>query len=344
VCGIDEGCTWATDILRCSFTDYLPDYRFEHPDVMRLAAEDAAYWTTRFHVDGVRIDAVPMMPRAATRRIVDALRGAVAPAAASVTLGEVFTGTNGYPTIQPYLGPGGLSSAFDFPLMWTMRDAIATDRVGFAEVDAVLAHGEASIAGSGSIFARMLDNHDTSRFLSEAAGDGARHAWDDPPGDPPNDAPYQRLELGLALLFTLPGIPVVYYGDEIGLAGATDPDSRRVMPRLSDLAPRQARVLGVARKLGALRAATEALRRGGRRTLHADRDTYAYTRTAKGGDTALVLLSKSTRATSLAVAANTLPDGKYVDAMTGEEVTFSHGEATSVAIAPLSFRIFVSAR
>lgn len=343
VCGIDEGCTWATEILRCSFTEYLPDYRFEHPDVMRLAAEDASYWAKRFHVDGVRIDAVPMMPRAATRRIVDSLRGAVAPADASFTLGEVFTGTDGYPTIQQYLGPGGLSSAFDFPLMWTMRDAIATDRVGFAEVDAVLAHGEASIAGSGSIFARMLDNHDTSRFLSEAAGDGGRHAWDDPPGDPPSDAPYQRLELGLALLFTLPGIPVLYYGDEIGLAGATDPDSRRVMPRLSELSPRQAHVLDVAKKLGALRAATAALRNGVHRTVRADRDTFVFTRTAKNGAAALILLSKSTRATTFALDAEAVPRGNFQDAMTGEPMTFS-GSATSIALPPLSFRIFVPAR
>jgi glycosidase len=344
LCGIDEGCTWATEILHCSFTEYLPDYRFEHPDVMRLAAEDAAYWMERFHVDGVRIDAVPMMPRATTRRIVDALHGAVAPAPASFTLGEVFTGTDGFPTIQQYLGPGGLSSAFDFPLMWTMRDAIAGDRVGFAEVDAVLAHGEASIAGSGSLLARMLDNHDTSRFLSEAAGDGARHAWDDPPGDPPSDAPYQRLELGLALLFTLPGIPVVYYGDEIGLAGATDPDSRRVMPRVSDLSPRQAHVLDVTRKLGSLRASREVLRRGTHRTLRADRDTYAFTRSMTGGDAALVLLSKSTAKTTLTIDANTLPQGEYVDALTGEPATFASDATTSVTVPPLSFRIFVQAR
>ncbi|MET0593633.1 MAG: alpha-amylase family glycosyl hydrolase, partial [Polyangiaceae bacterium] len=232
VCGVDDACSWATEIEHCWFTDFLPDYRFEHPDVMRLTAEDAAYWMKRFHVDGVRIDAVPMMPRSATRRIVDALQATAAPRSASFALGEVFTGTGGFPTIRQYVGPGGLSSAFDFPLMWTMRDAIATNRAGFADVEAIRAQGEEAFAGSGSLLARMIDNHDTSRFLSEAAGDGGQHPWDEPPATPTIERPYDKLKLGLVLLYTLSGVPVLYYGDEIGLAGATDPDSRRVMPNL----------------------------------------------------------------------------------------------------------------
>lgn len=338
VCG-EDACSWATAIERCWFTDYLPDYRFENGDVMRSAADDAAYWMTRFHVDGVRIDAVPMMPRAATRRIVDSMRRAVAPAAASFALGEVFTGGGGLPTIRYYLGPDGLSSAFDFPLMWALRDAVATDRSGFAEVDAILEQGEAAVAGSGSMLARMLDNHDTSRFLSEAAGDGDRHAWDDPPGDPDSDVPYQRLELGLALIMTLPGIPVLYYGDEVGLAGASDPDSRRVMPDLALLTARQRRVLDVTRKLGTLRAHLPALRTREQRTLVAERDRYVFTRGAASGSLVVVLASKSANPTTIGVAPGALPSGDYVDAMSGTEFRVENAAPTPIAMEPFSLRI-----
>jgi glycosidase len=296
---------------------------------------------TRFHADGVRIDAVPMMPLAATRRIVDGLRRVVAPTAASFTLGEIFTGTDGLPTIRGYLGPDGLSSAFDFPLMWTLRDAVADDRLGFTEVDAVLQQGEAGVAGSGSLLARMLDNHDTSRFLSEAAGDGARNAWDDPPGDPDSDVPYQRLELGLALLFTMPGIPVLYYGDEIGIAGASDPDSRRVMPDLSLLTARQRGVLDTARRLGTLRAKVEALRTGAERTILAERDTYAFTRATAGGSLAVVLVSKSDAPTTVTLAPGVLPPGRYVDAFDGTELRAEGTVPTLVAMPPWSFRVLL---
>jgi glycosidase len=36
--------------------------------------------------------------------------------------------------------------------------------------------------------------------------------------------------LGLDLIFTLPGIPQLYYGDELGMYGAGDPDNRRDLP------------------------------------------------------------------------------------------------------------------
>jgi glycosidase len=185
----------------------------------------------------------------------------------------------------------------------------------------------------------MLDNHDTSRFLSEAAGDGDRNAWDDPPGDPDSDVPYQRLELGLALLFTMPGIPVLYYGDELGLAGASDPDSRRVMPDLATLSARQQRVLDVARKLGALRANLASLRTGVQRTLVADRDTYAFTRTTTSGSAAIILASKSGAPTTMVFAPNVIAPGGYIDAFDHTEFQVESAVPTPILMAPFSFRI-----
>lgn len=55
----------------------------------------------------------------------------------------------------------------------------------------------------------LLDSHDTPRLLTELDGD------------------LQRLHIAATLLFTWPGVPCIYYGDEIGLAGGPDPDCRR---------------------------------------------------------------------------------------------------------------------
>lgn len=55
----------------------------------------------------------------------------------------------------------------------------------------------------------LLDSHDTTRFLTAVQGD------------------VRRMELGVTLLFTYPGVPCIYYGDEIGLLGGRDPDCRR---------------------------------------------------------------------------------------------------------------------
>jgi glycosidase len=343
VCGA-PGCPWATYILTCWFASYLPDIRYQDEAAMQNAVADALFWTQQFDADGVRIDAVPMMPRATTRRIVSALRASEAPARAQFALGEIFTsgGLPGFDYIKYYLGPNGLDSAFDFPLMWAMNDAIATNAGGFDEVESVLAMTEQGLAGSGSVPARMLDNHDTARFLSVASGDDLNDAWGAPPAQPPTGATAYALErLALALVFALPGMPVVYYGDELGLAGASDPDSRRVMPALSALLPDQQTTLALTKRLGTLRRCMTALRRGARVPVWDDADTLAFARDAGDGAPALALFSRSSLPTTISIPGGVVPAGAWVDALSGAQVTLDG--PTMVSLAPLSFEILVPA-
>ena len=74
----------------------------------------------------------------------------------------------------------------------------------------------------------LLDSHDTERIL-----------WSLTPGEPKDREEPPNLALGKARLrlasllqFTLPGAPTIYYGDEVGMTGADDPDDRRPFPVL----------------------------------------------------------------------------------------------------------------
>jgi hypothetical protein len=75
---------------------------------------------------------------------------------------------------------------------------------------------------------------------------------------------YERLGLAFTILYTTKGAPLVYYGDEIGLAGAGDPDNRRPM-QWSNYNAGQAFLLQHLKDLGAIRAGHSALRRGAAR-------------------------------------------------------------------------------
>src|SRR5204862_3742249 len=75
----------------------------------------------------------------------------------------------------------------------------------------------------------LLDSHDTARLL-----------WQLTPGEPTTAAKElnpanvtegkARLKLASLLQFGVPGAPTIYYGDEVGMTGADDPDDRRTYP------------------------------------------------------------------------------------------------------------------
>src|SRR4029078_9982022 len=104
----------------------------------------------------------------------------------------------------------------------------------------------------------LLGSHDTPRVLSLLGGD------------------IEAMELAVLLQGTLPGAPCVYYGDEVGLTGGKDPDSRKAFPW--DPARWEADLLGATRATFALRATEPALRADGVTPLAAAGAAFAFER------------------------------------------------------------------
>lgn len=103
----------------------------------------------------------------------------------------------------------------------------------------------------------LLSSHDTARILSLAGDDK------------------ESVELATLLLLTFPGAPSIYYGDEVGLAGALDPDSRRGFPLERHW---QIDVLAYHKHLIDLRHKYTALRTGTYKVLYAEGFVYIFAR------------------------------------------------------------------
>lgn len=335
VCGLGS-CDWGSHIQRCWFTDYLPDVHMQAPAALRAAYEDLVWWQQRFDVDGVRVDAVPMMPRAATRRMAHELRRSVA-GEVPFLIGEVYTGAGswGVDVIRYYLGPDGLDSVFDFPLMWAIRDVLAHEAAGFDAIEDMLVAVDTATAGSGAVLGRIIGNHDVTRFFSEAHGDAGGDPWASPAAQVDDAVAFARLRSALTLLLTLPGLPVLFYGDEVGLAGSNDPDNRRVLPAPAELSAEQQATLALVRRLGSLRGCVAGLRTGSRVALLVEEEVYAFER---GEGEAVVLLSRSAVERSVMLRRA----GAYVDVLSGEAVTVS-AAGTAVPVKPRQPRVLVRA-
>lgn len=307
-CG-DPGCDWATHEQDCWFAPYLPTLDWRNPDVADRITDDVAWWIDRFGGDGVRIDAVPMMPRMASRRIAWKLRTDFDPK--TLVLGENFTGPGGYDLLRYQLGPGGLDSQFHFPLMWAMRRAIASEAGALSDVDVAVRSGEDAWKGSGAVMGLIVGNHDVPRFSSVSAGDADLDGWSPSP-QPTNPRVYAKQRLALGLAYTLPGAPVVYYGDELALSGRRDPDSRRVMPDESALTSDMRGVRDFVTRLATIRDCSGALRRGTYRSIAATDEVLAFAREIDGAATAVVVATRNPGS----IPPNLVPPG-FTDLLTG---------------------------
>ncbi len=347
VCGVGT-CSWAQDATSCWFPSYRPSFDWTDDAVASTVTSDVLWWLDRWDGDGVRIDAVPMMPRAAVRRIAWAARAAYDnPSRRTLMLGENYTGPSDWASLKYFLGPTGLDSEFHFPLMWALRAALGQNLETMVDVDATIRTGEQTWSGSGAVMGLILDNHDTSRFVTLAAGQDDGQTWTPAP-QPTDPAVYARTQMALAMLYTLPGAPVLYYGDEVALAGKSDPDSRRVMPDESSLGALQTATRVLVRTLGKARACSDALRRGTYRTLHVDAEHLVYAReTVPGlagqasGDVAVIDVQRATSA-PLSAALPGIPAGSWVDVLSGRTLSLSP-ELTMLPSDPFSVSLYVPA-
>ena len=103
---------------------------------------------------------------------------------------------------------------------------------------------------------------------------------------------YKKLQLHLAYILSIPGVPVIYYGDEIGMTGAADPDNRRMMRFDDEINSYEKETLNEISKLIHLRKKHSALRHGDFYTLIANEHCYGYIRSDMN-ERVLVILNKS---------------------------------------------------
>jgi glycosidase len=148
--------------------------------------------------------------------------------------------------------------------------------------------------------------------------------WKNPPKvrDPSN---YKKLELAQALLMSIDGVPMIYYGDEIGMTGAGDPDNRRDMRFGDQVSAGGKRVLTNFETLGAIRRTHPALRYGSRRTVLETSDQYAFVR-AHLDDRVVVIFNRAKAPAEIDISVSPeMPEGAYVDALSGSGVEVKNG-------------------
>ncbi len=264
------------------FDTFLPS--FDYPGSLaarRQVVSDALWWLQTTGADGFRHDATKHIPLVFWRELCQAIRSKIEiPTGRKIyQVGETISDRE---TIMGFVGPGLLAGQFDYPLMWTIRDAFAKNSVGLDELDRA-AQASRRAYGHLAVMSPFISSHDFSRFIAFCDGDisDKNIAEEKEVGwrekiKVEHPQSYDRLFLALAFAMTQPGAPMIYYGDEFGMTGAGDPDNRRPMRFGKGLAPLERKMLARTKRLLYTRRTHSALWSADSITLHASKDRLVF--------------------------------------------------------------------
>ncbi|MEI8332697.1 MAG: glycoside hydrolase family 13 protein [Chloroflexota bacterium] len=340
------------------------DLVFDAPDSVATGwlRDGAAGWRLDVMLDGSFPDEFWKEFRAAVKAVApDAPIVAEAwkrPDVLRFTRGDTADGAMGYRFRNAVLGYLGTIDSKGFP------DDGESDQPPSVFAGEILSILEDSPAAAVASTMNILDSHDTERAL-----------WSLTPGDPTREAREldaanveigrARLRLASLVQFTMPGPPTIYYGDEIGMTGASDPDDRRTFPVLpgegagadgpaGQLAPGAGPPANELRiwytQLAAVRSGTPVLRTGDVRFLLADDETRAVAWARSGADgLAIVAINPGTEALTMRIPLDRagldgtpLRDGvAFSDALAQRRATSAAG-FLEVDVAPLSSALLVA--
>ena len=314
-CGDTNGGCGNYDNYTCWFTSYLAHFDFTNSPAARTYSVNAAVQLAQtYGNDAFRLDAIkqvdPSWLAALRPQIASQILASEMPQQRFYMVGETYDFQNRGLIASLIDSQSKLDGQFDFPLrirlieavlMRSTQNLLTPDDLGWSRNAPPGMTGLAQFMDSNDAFyptdavmSTFIGNHDLPRsihyaeqtlpgWLGSSATDGKSSSWSGQPPVEMDPNVYERMANAFAVLLTNKGAPLIYYGDEIGLPGAGDPDNRRMMPWTGYVLAQQG-LHDRIKALTTIRAAHPAMRRGSRTTLDVSADLWVYSLTTPAGD------------------------------------------------------------
>ncbi len=233
----------------CGGAGFLPKLNVDHPEVRKYLLEVATYWIEQAGIDGWRLDVPWKAPLDFWRQFRTAVRRANP---------EAYIVAEAWRDPAPWLAGDTCDGIMNYPLRDYILDFCARDTMDAEDFSYFCGRLFEEYGEFAMSQLNLLGSHDTARLLTVCCGD------------------VERARLAMVAQFTLPGVPMVYYGDEVGMEGGNDPDCRRCMEW--DPARWNSRLYDTIRRLIRCRRDHPALQSGRFEPLLAFNGLYAFRR------------------------------------------------------------------
>lgn len=194
--------TFATDVHD------MPRLNLDDPEAQKYFLKVAEYWTKELDLDGWRLDVADEVSKDFWNKFKKRLRKINKDI---FIIGEVWYRASNW------LDGNTFDSVMNYDLQRDIYSLIIEENMDLDEFSSQIQenfrHYHPEIP---NILVNLLDSHDTARFNWELR-------------DENQNTINEKMEFAISLQFLLPGVPLIYYGSEVGLTGDDDPDCRRPM-------------------------------------------------------------------------------------------------------------------
>lgn len=261
----------------------LPDLNQDNPETRKYLLDAAKWWMKETDVDGYRLDAVQHVPKDFWSDFSKEVKSVKKD---FYLLGDVKD--HDLRAVASYQD-SGIDGFLDYSQNKLLRTAFARPDQSFGDLFASIDEYKTN-DNRPELLGTFLDHHDMPRFTQDII------QYKQNPGT--------RWKMALTYLYTVPGIPIVYYGSEIALAGGEEPDNRRLMGFKADK-----EIIDYVTKLGELRQELPALTRGDFELLHKDGGLAVFKRTYKE-ETIIVAINNTSKSQNITIDSEKIEPGK----------------------------------
>lgn len=226
----------------------MPKLNTTNKDVVDYLCNVAKYWVKEYDIDGWRLDVANEISHKFWRRFREEVKSVKEDA---IIIGEVWDGG------ESYLQGDQYDSTMNYQFMYLSLSYFARKKIDLKTFDFFINNLYVRYKKyTRNILLNLFDSHDTSRILYECGQNK------------------DKLKMAVFFQMTSAGIPMIFYGDEVGITGGDEPDCRRTINFKSI----DESLLNFYKKMIKIRKENKAIRSGEFKTVYVSENVYAYSR------------------------------------------------------------------